>query len=130
MSGCVKCGSKKAYWTIKDKDGKTKDYCDPCFKKYDLAEYKKEMDEYHNRKKEESIAEHRKPTPPVKVISRSSHNMYDIEISKIAKWLINKHGNLVEVRCVSGYMPCRIELKFSDGEQIIVGEHSAIWISL
>lgn len=51
MSGCVKCGSNKAYWTIKDKDNKTQDYCDDCFKKYNLSDYKKEMEEYHKQKK-------------------------------------------------------------------------------
>lgn len=62
MAGCAKCDSKKAYWTIKDKEGKTEDYYDQCFKKYDLADYKKEMDEYHNKKKkqeEEAIIEKR-----------------------------------------------------------------------
>jgi len=50
MSDCIKCGSKKAYWMIRDKENKAEYYCDPCFKKYDLADYKKEMDEYHKNK--------------------------------------------------------------------------------
>ena len=52
MSDCIECGSKKAYWMIRDKENKAAHYCDPCFKKNDLAEYKKEMDEYHKKKKE------------------------------------------------------------------------------
>ena len=51
MPSCVKCGSQKAYWTIMDKDKNNQDYCDDCFKKYNLSEYKKEMDEYHKSKK-------------------------------------------------------------------------------
>ena len=41
MSDCIKCGSKKACWMIRDKENKADYYCDPCFKKYDLADYKK-----------------------------------------------------------------------------------------
>lgn len=52
MADCSKCGSSKAYWIIKEKDGKIQNYCDDCFKKYDLADYKKEMDEYHKNKDE------------------------------------------------------------------------------
>ena len=55
MSSCIECGSKQAYWNIKDKDGKSNDYCDDCFKKNDLADYKKEMDEYYRLKKEEDL---------------------------------------------------------------------------
>jgi hypothetical protein len=52
MSECTECGSKKAYWMVRDKENKAAYYCDPCFKKNDLAEHKKEMDEYHKKKKE------------------------------------------------------------------------------
>jgi hypothetical protein len=50
---CAKCGSPEAYWAIVDKENYLKEYCDRCFKKYDLAKYKREMDEYHREKKEE-----------------------------------------------------------------------------
>ncbi len=52
MPICVKCGSQAAYWTIIDKENNSKDYCDSCFKKYDLAKVKKEMDEYQRKRKE------------------------------------------------------------------------------
>jgi|MudIll2142460700_1097286.scaffolds.fasta_scaffold203888_2 hypothetical protein len=57
MPTCVKCGSQAAYWAIVDKENYLKEYCDSCFKKYDLANYKKEMDEYHRRKNEETTRE-------------------------------------------------------------------------
>jgi len=50
---CAKCGSQAVYWAIIDKDNNLKEYCDDCFRKYDLAKYKKEMDEYRKRKREE-----------------------------------------------------------------------------
>jgi hypothetical protein len=53
MPTCAKCGSLEAYWAIIDKENDLKEYCDVCFKKYDLADEKKEMDEYHRKKKEE-----------------------------------------------------------------------------
>ena len=53
MPTCVKCGSQEAYWAIIDKENNLQEYCDDCFKKYDLEKYKKEMEEYHRRKKEE-----------------------------------------------------------------------------
>jgi len=53
MPTCVKCGSLAAYWAIIDKENNLKEYCDDCFKKYDLAKHKKEMDQYHRRKEEE-----------------------------------------------------------------------------
>jgi hypothetical protein len=53
MPTCVKCGSQGAYWAIIDKENDLKEYCDACFKKYDLAGYKKEMDEYREQKKRE-----------------------------------------------------------------------------
>lgn len=49
---------------------------------------------------------------------------HENEIRVIAQRLINKHGDLVEVRCVSGNNPCQIELEFADGEQKVIGEHS------
>ena len=49
---------------------------------------------------------------------------YEAQIRQIARQLISKHGDLSEVRCVSGHNPCRIELVFADGERINVGEHS------
>jgi acyl-ACP thioesterase len=53
MPKCAKCGSSAAYWTIVDEENNLKEYCDDCFKKYDLAKRKKEMDEYHKRKRRE-----------------------------------------------------------------------------
>jgi hypothetical protein len=53
MPACVKCGSQAAYWAIIDKENNIQDYCDDCFKKYDLAGYKKEMDEWRAKKKGE-----------------------------------------------------------------------------
>ncbi len=53
MPTCAKCGSPSAYWAIVDKENYIKEYCDSCFKKYNLAKYKTEMDEYHKRKREE-----------------------------------------------------------------------------
>jgi hypothetical protein len=50
MPTCVKCSSQAAYWTIIDKKNDLKEYCDACFKKDDLAGYKKEMDEYQRRR--------------------------------------------------------------------------------
>lgn len=83
MSDCVKCGSTKAYWMVRDKENKAEYYCDPCFKKYDLDDYKKEMDEYHKRKKEASfITEHRKTTPLVDAISRSSEGNFTNKIRR------------------------------------------------
>ena len=43
---------------------------------------------------------------------------------QLARRLIEQHGDLVEVRCVSGHHPCHIELLFASGHQIHVGEHS------
>lgn len=53
MPACAKCGSQAAYWAIVDKEGKLQEYCDDCFRKYDLAGYKKEMDDYRKKKREE-----------------------------------------------------------------------------
>jgi len=53
MPTCVKCGSQAAYWAIVDKKNYLKEYCNDCFKKYNLEGYKKKMDEYHRRKREE-----------------------------------------------------------------------------
>jgi hypothetical protein len=50
MPTCVKCSSPSAYWTIIDKNNDLQEYCDACFKKDDLAGYKKEMDEYQKRR--------------------------------------------------------------------------------
>ena len=50
---------------------------------------------------------------------------HEDQLCKIARQLIATHGDLVEVRCVSGHNPCHIELVFSDGEKIVVGEHSS-----
>ena len=47
MSNCAKCGSAAAYWTIVNKDNNTNNYCDPCYKAHNLADYKKEMDDFH-----------------------------------------------------------------------------------
>jgi len=49
---------------------------------------------------------------------------YEDQMRQLARQLIAKHGDLVEVRCVSGHHPCHIELVFSDGEKIVVGKHS------
>ena len=56
MPTCVECGSQAACWAIIDKENDLKEYCDDCFKKYDLAKYKQEMDEYHRREKEEKAS--------------------------------------------------------------------------
>ena len=52
MPTCVKCGSQAAYWAIIDKENCLMEYCNNCFKKYDLANYKKEMDECRKAKNE------------------------------------------------------------------------------
>ncbi|HEY44001.1 MAG TPA: hypothetical protein G4O11_08480 [Anaerolineae bacterium] len=49
---------------------------------------------------------------------------YEAQMRQLARQLISKHGDLAEVHCVSGHNPCQIELLFSDGEKIIVGQHS------
>jgi hypothetical protein len=49
---------------------------------------------------------------------------YEQQMRQISRQLKSKHGNLSEVHCVSGHNPCQIELVFSDGEKIVVGEHS------
>ncbi len=49
---------------------------------------------------------------------------YEVQMRQIARQLISKHGNLAEVHVVSGNNPCQIELLFSDGEKIVVGQHS------
>lgn len=49
---------------------------------------------------------------------------YEGEMRQLARQLIRKHGDLAEVRCVSGHHPCHIELVFLHGEKIVVGEHS------
>jgi hypothetical protein len=51
MPTCAKCGSQAAYWAIIDKKNDLQEYCDVCFKKYDLAKSKKEMDEYHSKER-------------------------------------------------------------------------------
>jgi hypothetical protein len=53
MQTCAKCGGQAAYWTIVDKENNLKEYCDACFKKYDMAGYKKEMDEFQKRRQED-----------------------------------------------------------------------------
>ena len=50
---------------------------------------------------------------------------YEWEIRKIARELIQNHGRLMEVRCISGHNPCHIELGFEDGHEIVVGQHTA-----
>ena len=49
---------------------------------------------------------------------------YESKMRQIAQQLIKKHGELMEVRCVSGNNPCHIELEFSDGNVVVVGDHS------
>ena len=49
---------------------------------------------------------------------------YENQMRQLSRQLTRKHGDLMEVRCVSGNNPCHIELVFSDGEKIVVGEHS------
>ena len=49
---------------------------------------------------------------------------YEQEMRQLARQLTEKHGNLVEVQCVSGHHPCHIELVFADGHEIVVGKHS------
>ncbi|HEY3278581.1 MAG TPA: hypothetical protein VGJ94_18330 [Syntrophorhabdaceae bacterium] len=53
MPTCIKCGSPAAYWTIINKENDLSEYCDTCFKKDDLAKYKKEMDEFQRRRQED-----------------------------------------------------------------------------
>lgn len=61
MSACFYCGSKAAYWTILDKENNMNHYCDPCFQSHNLAERKKEMDDFHQKRRRE-IDEARKST--------------------------------------------------------------------
>jgi len=49
---------------------------------------------------------------------------YEQEMRRIARNLIQEHGKLIEAHCISGHHPCHIELVFSDGHKIVVGEHS------
>jgi hypothetical protein len=42
----------------------------------------------------------------------------------LARTLTEKHGDLVEVRCISGPRPCHIELIFADEYKLNVGDHS------
>ena len=49
---------------------------------------------------------------------------FEDQMRQIARQMIAKHGDLVEVRCVSGNNPCHIELVFSGGEKLVVGQHS------
>lgn len=65
MPNCIKCGSAAAYWTIIDKENNTNHYCDPCFKLYDLAIHKKEMDEFHSNKRR---LQHEHQSSPVPVV--------------------------------------------------------------
>lgn len=56
---------------------------------------------------------------------------YEDTMRKLARQLIVRHGELVEVRCISGHNPCHIELQFADGEVILVREHTgAVDISM
>lgn len=48
---------------------------------------------------------------------------YEEEMRQIAQQLINEHGDLVEVRCVSRRHPGHIELVFADGYELLVGKH-------
>ena len=48
---------------------------------------------------------------------------YEQAMRKIARNLVQEHGKLVEVRCISGYNPCHIEMVFADGHEIVVGRH-------
>jgi hypothetical protein len=57
-------------------------------------------------------------------VAREMTDPYLQAMRQLARRLIEEHGNLVEVRCVSGHHPCHIELVFADGHQIRVGEHS------
>jgi hypothetical protein len=49
---------------------------------------------------------------------------YEEVMKSLARFFIWEHGNLGEVRCVSGHDPCRIELVFADGHEVVVGDHS------
>jgi hypothetical protein len=53
MPACVKCGSQAAHRAIIDKENNIQDCCDDCFKTYDPAGYKEEMDEYRATQKGE-----------------------------------------------------------------------------
>jgi hypothetical protein len=48
---------------------------------------------------------------------------YEQAMREIARNLVQMHGKLVEVRCISGHHPCCIEMVFADGHKIVVGEH-------
>lgn len=50
--------------------------------------------------------------------------MYEQAMRKEARRLIAEHGELVEVRCVSGPPDYRIELVFADGHEEVITEHS------
>lgn len=67
------------------------------------------------------------PVKPLGLSERKesySVEFYESQMRQIAQQLIAKHGELLEVRCVSGNNPCHIELEFSDGNVIVVGDHS------
>lgn len=49
---------------------------------------------------------------------------YEDQMRQIARQMIARHGNLVEVNCVSGHHPCHIELLFADGYKEVIGQHS------
>ncbi|MGB3904654.1 MAG: SH3 domain-containing protein, partial [Anaerolineae bacterium] len=50
--------------------------------------------------------------------------MYEQAMRQEARRLISEHGELVEVRCVSGPPDYRIELEFADGHQKVITRHS------
>lgn len=56
MAKCIYCGSAAAYWSISDKENNTNYYCDPCFQSHNLAAVKKEMDEYHTKKRQGNLS--------------------------------------------------------------------------
>jgi hypothetical protein len=49
---------------------------------------------------------------------------YASQMHQLARQLIAKHGNLMDVRCESGHNPWHIELVFSNVEKKVVGQHS------
>ena len=49
---------------------------------------------------------------------------YEQAMRQEARRLVAEHGDLVEVRCISGPPDFRIELQFTDGHEEVVTEHS------
>ncbi|MBI4688691.1 MAG: hypothetical protein HY754_00225 [Nitrospirae bacterium] len=55
MPNCLKCGSGEALWTFINRENSSESYCDSCYKKYNLEEYKKELEAFHKKKEKEAM---------------------------------------------------------------------------